>query len=89
MEPHMSHWTLRVSGALGASGALSVRPTSWDHPNESVYLSSFFSLDCFSDKRILRFRFRGLPPAGRFAAMCIGYRLAWLYSIASLAFITQ
>lgn len=74
IEPHMSHWILSVSGALGASGSLSVLPTSWDQPSESVYLSSFFTLDCLRDKRILRFRLRGLPPAGRFAAIGVGQR---------------
>ena len=56
MEPHMSHCTFNVSGPLGAGASFKVRPTSCDQPSESVYLSApALILDCFNERRILRF----------------------------------
>jgi hypothetical protein len=86
----MSHWTLSVSGAAALGASPRVRPTSCDHPRESVYLSALtFIFFCFKERRILRFLFLGWEPLGAFAAMGINYRLAWLYSITSAEFFTK
>ena len=46
-----------VSGPLGFGASPNVRPTSVDHPSESVYLSSvLFNFDCRSESRIFRLR---------------------------------
>ena len=36
IEPHIVHCTVRVSGALLSGLSVRVRPTSVDHPSESV-----------------------------------------------------
>jgi len=75
IEPHISHCTLSVSGPLGASWSVRVLPTSWDHPKESEYLSlEADSLDCLSERRILRFRLPFFFPGGVFAAIGLIYR---------------
>ena len=46
-----------VSGPVGFGVSVKVRPTSVDHPRESVYLSSvLFNFDCRSESRIFRLR---------------------------------
>jgi len=70
IDPHISHWTLSVSGPFGAGASPRVRPTSWDQPSESLYLSDVVVIvDCFKERRILRFFFRFFPPVGALAAM--------------------
>ena len=85
MQPHISHWILRVSGALGPVGSSNVRPTSLDQPNESEYLSAFtFNFFCFKERRILRLRFPFFFPGGVLAAMGIMQRWVLMYSMTSL-----
>jgi len=69
IEPHISHWTLMVSGPVGFGASVRVRPTSVDQPSESEYLSCVvLNLDCRSESRILRLRLPFFLP-GVFAAM--------------------
>ena len=90
MQPHISHWILRVSGALGPVGSSNVRPTSLDQPNESEYLSAFtFNFFCFNERRILRLRFPFFFPGGVFAAMGIMQRWVLMYSMTSAHFFTK
>ena len=67
--PHITHWCLIVSGALGLVSSFNVRPTSVDQPTWSVYESVFFIFELFKDRRILRFFFLRLPGGAFLVAM--------------------
>ena len=58
-----------VSGPVGLGASVKVRPTSVDHPRESLYLSCvLLILDWRRESRILRLRLPFFLP-GVFAAM--------------------